>query len=353
MSTVAVVGAGIVGASVAYHLARRGAEVTLFDRAPTTAAGATGSSFGWIGGTAGEWPGGAEDLRGSILADYRRLEGEVADVAVRWTGSVLWRDHAGQRRPDAPLAPGQQWIGPCEIAALEPHLHALPERAVYTPSDGGVDPGRLTRALVDAARAHGAQVVLSAGAVTLPRVGGRVTGVQCSVGVYPASRVVLAAGVDVARLCAPLGVLLPVAPSPALLLRASSPPGLVRTIVAGPTYEGRESHDGHLLMTAPYDERVADAALTRHVQQTLDRVQASFGAAGRLHLQEHSVGVRPMPEGGPIIGYVTPERSVYVAVMQSAVSLAPTAGRLVADELISDRVADELARCRPERFSLH
>ncbi len=66
MSTVAIVGAGIVGASVAYHLACRGVPVTLIDRAPSPAAGATGDSFGWIGDAGGEWPGGAEDSNAAV-----------------------------------------------------------------------------------------------------------------------------------------------------------------------------------------------------------------------------------------------------------------------------------------------
>ena len=57
---VVVVGAGVVGASVAYHLARAGAPVTLIDRAAAPAAGATGQSFGWIGDRGGDWPGGEE-----------------------------------------------------------------------------------------------------------------------------------------------------------------------------------------------------------------------------------------------------------------------------------------------------
>ena len=65
-----VVGAGIVGASVAYHLARRGVPVTLLDQAAAPAAGVTGDSFAWIGEAGGEWPGGAEDLRMDVLADY-------------------------------------------------------------------------------------------------------------------------------------------------------------------------------------------------------------------------------------------------------------------------------------------
>jgi glycine/D-amino acid oxidase-like deaminating enzyme len=48
---------------------------------------------------------------------------------------------------------------------------------------------------------------------------------------------------------------------------------------------------------------------------------------------------------------VTPDKSVYVAVMHSALTLAPTVGRLVADELVGGDPAAELRRCRPQRFS--
>ena len=48
--SVVVIGAGLVGASVVYHLARLGAPVPLIDRGTTPAAGVTGGSFAWIGG---------------------------------------------------------------------------------------------------------------------------------------------------------------------------------------------------------------------------------------------------------------------------------------------------------------
>jgi glycine/D-amino acid oxidase-like deaminating enzyme len=54
---------------------------------------------------------------------------------------------------------------------------------------------------------------------------------------------------------------------------------------------------------------------------------------------------------GQWLGYVTPDRSVYVAVMHSALTLAPTVGRLVADELVGDAPVAELRRCRPQRFA--
>ena len=351
MSPVVIVGAGIVGASVAYHLARRGVPVTLLERASAPATGVTGASFGWIGEAGGEWPGGAEDLRGLVLADYRRLEAEVPGVAVRWTGSLAWGDAAVRPGDGASLARGQHWLGRGEVAALEPHLRELPERAVYTPTDGGVDPARATGALVDAARALGARVVLGARVTALTLVGDRVVGVVTSAGFHPASTVVLAAGTATGALCAPLGVALPVAASPAFLLRTGSPPGLVRTILAGPEIEVRESRGGHLLLVAPHDAGASGVVLEQRAQHTLARVRSMFSDAEPLRLHGHAVGQRPLPEGGPIVGYATPDRSVYVAVMHSALTLAPTVGRLVADELIRGEPVAELRRCRPQRFA--
>ena len=352
MSTVAIVGAGVVGASVAYHLARRGVSVTVIERAPAPAAGVTGASFAWIGDAGGEWPGGAEDLRGSVLADYRRLEAEVPGVAVRRTGSLAWRPAPVGLGNGARPAPGQSWLGRSQIAALEPNLQDVPERAVWTPTDGGVDPVRTTEALLHAARALGARVVLGAGVAALKVGRGRAEGVVCAAGFYPAATVVLAAGTGVGALCAPLGVALPVAASPALLLRVEAPPGLVRTILDTPEFEARESRAGHLVLTAPYPEHGdSAAALRRRARRTLERLRSSFRGAGSLRLLGYGVGRRPMPAGGPVVGYATPDASVYVAVMHSAVTLAPTVGRLVATELVSGAPAAELRRCRPQRFS--
>lgn len=351
MSPVVIVGAGIVGASVAYHLARRGMPVTLIERAPAPAAGVTAASFAWIGDAGGDWPGGAEDLRGSVLADYRRLAAEVPGVAVRWTGSLAWGDASVRTGDGARPERGQHWLGRGEVAALEPHMRELPERAVYTPTDGGVDPVHTTGALVDAARALGAQVVLGAGVTALKIVRDRVAGVVSAAGFHPASAVVLAAGTETGALCAPLGVTLPVAASPAFLLQAAAPPGLVRTILAGPAFEARESRDGHLLLVAPHPAGALGGALEQLAQHTLARLQSMFGDAGPLRLLGHAVGRRPLPSGGPVVGYVTPDRSVYVAVMHSALTLAPTVGRLVADELVSGEPVAELRRCRPQRFS--
>ncbi|GGM97659.1 NAD(P)/FAD-dependent oxidoreductase [Streptomyces fuscichromogenes] len=340
-----VVGTGIVGSSVAYHLASRGVPVTLLDQGPAPAAGVTGDSFAWIGGCGGDWPGGARDLRGSVLADYRRLEAELPHVAVRWTGSLAWTRAQGQR--DSPLGPGRFRVGRSDIAALEPNLRNPPEQAVHTPSDGGVDPAALTNALVDAARARGATVIHNSVVTSLKMTGERVEGVLSATGFHAATTVVLAAGTGIPKLCEPLLPALPVAASAAHLVRLTAPAHLVRSIVAGPDLEVREVRDGDLVLTLPQVEDMPTASSEQAAQEALRRLRAAFRGSDSCRLLGSRIGRRPMPSQGPAIGYLTQDRSVYVAVMHSAITLAPTVGRLVADELVSGRPAPELRRCRP------
>lgn len=328
----------MVGASVAYHLARAGAPVTLIDGAGSPAAGVTGTSFAWIGDAGGDWPGGAADLRADALADHRRLESEVPGVAVRWTGSLAW---GGAEAP----GPGRRWIGPDRVAALEPRLRTLPDRAVHTPTDGAVDPVGLTRALVHAARGLGARVVLGSAVSSVATERGRVSGVVSAAGHHAASTVVLAAGTAVPALAEQIGVRVPVGVSPALLVRLAAPPGLVRTIVAGPGFEVRELRHGRLLMTAPMPDDPSPVAVRSAVEDAVERLRAAF--RGEVRLLGWGVGARPMPAGGPVVGHLTADRSAYVAVLHSAVTLAPTVGRLVAREIVTGRDAPELGRCRP------
>jgi glycine/D-amino acid oxidase-like deaminating enzyme len=346
---VVVLGAGIVGAATAYRLARAGVAVTLLERAAAPATGATGSSFAWIGEHGGHWPGGAQALRPHVLADHARLEAELPDFVVCRTGSLRWTDDtAGADGITALTAhPGQRIVGRDEIARLEPHLRNPPDRAVHTPTDAGVDAGAMTAALVRAARAHGARVVHGVSGVSITPSSSAGRGVRTSDGFHRATTVVVAAGVESAALCRPLGVEPAVTASPACLLRVAAPPGLIRTIVACPQFEAREVRSGELLLTMPYtDGRSADS-VARAARRTLDRLIAHVDDGSACRLLGFSVAQRPMPLHGPIVGHVTADRSVYVAVMHSAVTLAPTVARLIAAELTTGKPADELRNCRP------
>jgi glycine/D-amino acid oxidase-like deaminating enzyme len=344
LTRVVVVGAGIVGAAVAYEVARAGAGVVVLDKA-LPASGVTGASFAWIGGPRGDdRPDPSTSLRRRVLQDYRRLEDEVPGVQVRWRGSVLWGGN-GPVRP----GPDESLLDAARVRQLEPRLRVVPARARHLLGDGAVDPVAVTDALVRAALNHGARMVANSAVTALVVRDGGVVGVRASTGFLPADTVVVTAGVDAPVLCAPLGFDLPVAPSPALLMRFTAPPGLVRTLVATPHLEVREAADDHLVVAAAYDGETGAGDLRRAGERMLRRLVDTFDAAD-VHLVEVRLGTRPMPADGlPIVGPVPGVDGVYVAVMHSGVTLAPSVARLVASEIVSGVRSGELEGLRPAR----
>ncbi|MEU8357122.1 FAD-dependent oxidoreductase [Nonomuraea sp. NPDC048882] len=349
---IVVVGAGIVGASLAYHLSGRGRPVTLID-AGLPASGATHASFAWIGRPAvSDLP--SAPLRYLALEEYRRLEKELGELSIRWSGAITWDgfDATGPRIDD--------------VRALEPHLLDPPAVAVHRSEDAAFDPVATTELLVTAARDRGARVltgvlataldhrpstVSGAGTTASDQNATTVSGVHTTAGFLPAETVVLAAGTGTVALCAGIGVALPVAPSPAILVRLSAAPGLVRTIVATSSLEVRQLDDGTVLAPEAYSGEKDQAALLATARRVRDRFAASFAGADDTKVLSAEIGWRPMPaDEEPIIGRPTGTHGLYVAVMHSAITLAAAAGRLAASEILTGVPAPELAGCRPDRF---
>lgn len=338
---VVVVGAGIVGASLAYHLASRGHAVTLID-AGLPASGATGSSFAWIGRPAtSELP--SAPLRYLALDEYRRLERELPDLDITWSGSLTWDDSAESARPVGAAG---------NVRALEPGLVHAPPTVHHAPEDGAFDPVGTTDLLVAAAVAHGAELRVGTSAIGLVREGATVVGVRTSAGVLPATTVILASGTGTAALCAGIGLEVPVQPSPAVLVRLRAAPGLVRTIVASPELEVRQLPDGTLLAPLGYEGQTSRAALQETAERTRRAVLQYFPGASDVEVVSAEIGWRPMPtDGEPIVGAAPGAAGLYLAVMHSAITLAAAVGRLAAEEITTGAAVPELAGCRLTRFA--
>ncbi len=354
MARTVVVGAGVVGASIAYHLARAGADVVLVDQGQP-ASGATRHSFAWISADADAGDP-VSPLRRTAVEDHRRLEAELPGVAVRWRGSLRWyRDEpvqppATSSGPGSPgrTASGGRVVDAAAVQRLEPRLAEPPERARHEPGDGAVDPVALTEALVAGARRHGAELLTGAEVTGVALSGGRVVGVRTASGPLAGATVVLASGVGAAALCRSVGFALEVGRSPALLVRFSAPREVVRTLVSTSLVEVRQSADDELLVAWDHDGEETEEDLQRTARRLLDRLTATFHGADGLRLVSAAVGQRPMPRGGrPVVGPVPGAAGLHLAVMHSGVTLAPAVGRLVADELVHGRRAEELRPLRP------
>ena len=306
------------------------------------ASGVTGDSFAWIGGPA-QQSDDSTPLRQAALDDWATLERDVPGIKVCRTGSLSW----GRQAISDLDNPGsdEQFVNADEIAQIR-----LPQRAVLRPTAGAIAPVTVTEALVDDARRHGAEVRLTETVRGLRVQNHAVVRVDTSMGTIDAGAVVLAAGIDVATLCAPLDIDLPVAASPAVLMRFNAPPGVVRTVVSSPEGDVRQTPEGLLLAAEGYAGETNEDDLRHSAHATLQRLEQTFSFPQDIQLVDVRIGMRPMPADGlPIIGPLPSQAGAYIAVMHSAVTLAPSAGRLGAAEVLDGRTFRELQHLRPDR----
>jgi glycine/D-amino acid oxidase-like deaminating enzyme len=211
-----VIGAGIVGASIACGLAETGAEVTLVDAAGP-GAGATGRSFGWVNASFF-----ADDahfrLRQAALEAWGRLDPSLVD-----TRGCLWWEESGAelKGMGAQLRASGYEVERLDGAGVQriaPALAQPPEEALFFPAEIAVDSLRAASWLAQQAARAGARVIHGATVDRIESAGGRVTGVHGPAGYLAADRVIVAAGTLSPALLEPLGVRLPMLRRPGLLL---------------------------------------------------------------------------------------------------------------------------------------
>jgi glycine/D-amino acid oxidase-like deaminating enzyme len=337
MSThpVIVIGAGIVGASITYHLAVRGADVTLVD-AGLPGAGATRHSFGWIGRAPGDLSP-AGELRALGRHHWERLAREVPGLEVHWSGALVWGEHFAS----VTTRGGQ-------AAIREPNLTEAPARSEFRADDGWLNPARATEKLISAAQEKGASVRFGTPVTRL--VSSRadtVDGIELGSQTLNASTVVVAAGIGSTALCATAGMSLPMVSSPAIMVRLRGSAGLVRGIVANDMFEARQDVDGTVLMPLDYNRESSTEELMQAGEEARRLFVKSFKGAQEATLLSAEIGWRPITaDGEPRVGYSeTP--GLYVAVAHPGITLASVIGDAAAEEILTRTTRDELASYRP------
>lgn len=348
---IVVIGAGIMGASVAYHLARKGAEVTVVD-AEGIASGVTGNSFAWINTSSSESDPIAQ-LRGAAIEAYRQLETELPGLTVRWTGALSYTEMASVAPTAASNPPVANRLSRSQILDLEPNLKHPPESASYAPAEGALDPVAATHALIAGAETHGARVLTRTPVLGLAIRHAKVTGVETAMGIIEADIVVVAAGTGITKLTDKLEVSLPIKESPALLIRYKTQPTLVQTLISSPEMEVRQTAEGVLLAAEDYLDDAVENQPNAIALQTAKAIQNELHGVTSIEPEWAGVGLRPMPADGiPIIGYLPKVGGVYVCAAHPGITLAAIVGQLASEDIINGEVSSALGPCRPDRFFL-
>jgi glycine/D-amino acid oxidase-like deaminating enzyme len=334
---VLIVGAGIIGASIAWHLARAGARITVID-ANKSGGIATRNSWAWINASWGN-PEPYFRLRVQAIEDWRRLEQEIPGVRVAWVGSTLWE--IPQERLKSFQASHSAWgydvhlVERDEIRRIEPHLADPPELAVHAPREGAVEPHDASPALLATAEALGATIIANSPVSGLLLRNGRIVGVETSGGPIEADEVVVAAGIGVTELVAPIGLTLPIRAAPALIVRTQPFEKRLHGLVMSPEMQLRQTPEGRFVAAVEFSPGDTDADGARSAATTLDLMREMIALTPALLPDFHVIGVRPIPKDGfPIVGRAPGIAGLYVAVTHSGITLAPIIGRIVADEIM-------------------
>lgn len=335
-----VIGAGIVGAMTAYHLARVGARVHVIEAAPAAAPGVTGRSFGWIN-TLNADPSEDRDVHALRRGAIVRFEALDAALGGRLLGAkrgaVIWdRDPADT---EALIAGNSAFglrieaIDRSRIATLVPALREPPALAAWAPDHRMLHPERAARLLLDAAHAKGAAVSFNCSVRSILTEKGHVAGVDANGETLRADTVVVAAGLQSQTLLAPLGIETGLYTSPAVLTCFSaSNASRLNHIVQGPNLEVRALDAKALIVAAgpPEDDNLA--GLAERQLQALNRTMTGFDDAMLLSI---GVGQRPRTRDGALLaGPIGDIDGLHVAAGHPGVILAPAMAQTVTEHIL-------------------
>ena len=366
MPRIIVVGAGVVGASVAYRLARGGADVRVLER-DRVGAGTSGISFAWTNAHR-KPPRPYHDLNVGGMKTHAALRDEFG--ATPWWhggGGLEWepeerraiqRDNVEQLQSWGYAA---EWISRADALDLEPDIDPAiigDAPVAFFRDEGWCDPVLYAHAMIAAAcRRHGATLICGASVAGLVMVGDRVTGVRLADGtVHEADMVVNCAGRWTNDPVRDAGLSLPMAPTAGLLVFTPPVASGLRRVVHSSIINVRPDGAGRLMLhwdaTDPTisPDTPCDPALPQ-ARDLVARARRLLPMIGAVEPEAVRVGVRPIPgDHLTAAGPMPRVRGYYVAVTHSGVTMSPFLGVLVADEVLNGRERPELADFRPARF---
>jgi sarcosine oxidase subunit beta len=344
---VVVVGAGVVGASVAFHLAERGVDTLVLDR-EGPAAGSTARSGALI---RAHYPTALEaDLAWESLTGYFEPWSERVGGGCGFTRTgfayLVGEENVEALRHNVALQRSvgveTEIVGAEELGELDAALHTNDiTLAAYEPRGGYADPTATTVGLLRAAQARGARFERRRATALLER-GDRIRGVRTDGGTLEAEAVVLASGAWSVSLAGSVGLNVPIRPARVRVALFERPYELPTHLTLIDTMEGFYarpaaeratlvgSRDSLEWLSGP-DEPTPepDAAFVEGASRKMGhRIPALAGApyrAGRSGILDMT------PDGRPILGPSGPD-GLFLAVGWSGTGFkkAPAVGAEIA-----------------------
>jgi len=371
---IVVIGAGVMGSSIAYQLGRRtNQKVVVVDRSPPLG-GMSGRTFGQV------------RLHYSnilmlkmaqygqrVFSDWANVVGygDSGYVPMGYLLNVV-QDQLEALHRNIDLARGlgidTKFVTPAEIGALEPVINTEGLMGgVYDPLGGFIDVTRIVLSYLTAAQESGVRVMTGLQVAAIDTAGGAVAGVFTNNGLIKAPRVVTAAGAWSAGLLAPLGIDLPLEMRRLDMMYMT--PGSGGGLVNGCVTDGNSNivirpGMGREFLAAAYPAEmplVSDPASTAGAdadREQVVRIEKSLserfpGLVGAQPRRSVSGTYDITPDWHPVLGWVPGISGLYLAAGFSGhgLKLAPAVGEVVAAALLQTDPPFDVHPLRFERFA--
>ena len=376
---VVVIGAGVVGCSVAYYLAREGVNVTLLER-EAIGSGASAHATGSLSLLGAEFsPGASFQMARASYSEFPQIVPELE--------AATGMDLLYQRRPSLRLALDEEeadlikslmvwqqphvkmhWIDAQEVRSIEPRLSPSIIGAVYEDESAQLDSYRLNLALGRGAELKGANILYRevTGLVTS---GPTISGVRTASGDIHCGTVVVVAAGTWSRAFTPwLDFPVPVRPMKGERLLLNYPGEPLPVLISSPkrghmisrtdgftsvgSTGGRDYDQKELFWGEEFDRQPTETARLELPRRAID----VFPDLERAELVQQLAGSRPLsPDSKPIIGPVPGWEGVLLATGHTTkgIHLGPITGRIIADYICrgSTQVVSDMSEFLPDRFA--
>jgi glycine/D-amino acid oxidase-like deaminating enzyme/bacterioferritin-associated ferredoxin len=356
---VVVIGAGVMGACLAYYLAQEGQDVLVLERdeANLQASGANAGSLhvqllSFDFGAKAEAGGGPAaqtlPLGPASVKLWRQLEQEAGgDFEISTTGGLMVADSlAGmvflkaKAELERKFGIENEIIDAATLQALAPALSRDMLGAEYAPQEGKINPLKATYGVLKAARALGARFIRGTSVQRLNQTGSvwHITTSRCEV---QAGTIINAAGPWSREVAAMAGIDLPVHSAPLQMIVTETAPVLIKQLVAHADrhLSLKQAATGGLIVgggwTASYDDkRRFNTTLRQSVEGNLWVAQRVLPQIQGLRVLRTWAAMNINIDGAPILGEAPHVKGFYNAVTSNGYTLSPVVARMTVDLML-------------------
>ncbi|MFT4416971.1 NAD(P)/FAD-dependent oxidoreductase [Fredinandcohnia humi] len=348
-----VIGGGVIGSGIAYHLSERYKEGILVLDKKFPMNGTSGSTQAWVW-VHNKTPSWYAEFSMYSAELYPYLSRKIGDVEYKRTGGLSPFFKEEDREKAQQLADSYQNIGikikvlsRDEVLEKEPSINPKVVGATFSTIDGNVNPFRLIDMYMRAAKKNGVQYSTNTKVTAIEKKDGKFI-VIADQKTYVCKNLILAGGTWSRELGKMVGIDIPINQLRGQILVTEPLKPFLNYTISGL----RQANNGEVLVGYSMEQAGFDRSTTLDViQETANMAIHYVPSLKKAKVVRAFSGIRAMPEDGfPIIGKVPDVENLYVAATHSGVTLSPLIGTLITELIVDGEASIPIDRYSISRF---